>query len=296
MCQLSRDEPRGDGAADDRHETGGGVGAEHDFEGVEGAGQWCRKRGADCSCGATGHQKPHVVTAGGQPLADMRSEHRADLGIARLQPDRSAEPVRQESLDRDQQAAAKGDPATIERIGLDRVGELLSLHAPGEVQSDHRQYQAAEHRDEQRTLPGDNAGGAEMCVDRNVEQQRVRYLAEARDRGDEHAAEQSDDDGDQHETSLATAHEIAQEQRQQADAGSHDGLRRMRSRLHSMRDPSAARCARRGSRYCSTKSRACWSFAPRRGSDCSRTRDRGRIRHASIDWVRARGSRGLVLA
>ncbi|MGY3425449.1 hypothetical protein ACVWZW_005953 [Bradyrhizobium sp. F1.13.4] len=71
-----------------------------------------------------------------------------------------------------------------------------------------------------------------MCVDRNVEQQCVRDLAEARDRGHEHAAEQSDDDGDQHEASLAIAHEIAQEQRQQADAGRTGQLRRMRCRHH----------------------------------------------------------------
>ncbi|PIT00809.1 hypothetical protein TSA1_08535 [Bradyrhizobium nitroreducens] len=50
-------------------------------------------------------------------------------------------------------------------------------------------------------------------VERNVQRQRVRDLAQARDRSSERAAEQSDDDGDQHEAGLAIAREIAQEQR-----------------------------------------------------------------------------------
>lgn len=66
-----------------------------------------------------------------------------------------------------------------------------------------------------------------MCIERNVEQQGVRNLAEARDRSHQHATEQSDDDRDQHKADLAIAHEVAQEQRQQADAGSRGRLRRM---------------------------------------------------------------------
>ncbi|MHC2309207.1 hypothetical protein ACVIJ1_005677 [Bradyrhizobium elkanii] len=271
MRQLPCHQPGRDGAGDDGHESGRGVGSQHDLEGIEGAGQRSRKRCADRPRRAAGHQQPHVVAAGGEALADMGAKHRADLRVSRFQSDRPTEPVGQQRLDRDQQAAAEGHPAAIERVGFDGVSELLSLHASREVQPDQRQDQAANCRDQQGALPGNHAGGAEMCVEGNVEQQRVRGLAEARDRRNEDAAQQPDDNADQHEASLAIAHEIAQELRQQTGAGSSGRLRGICRQRHPMPDPVAARCARQGSRSCST-GRPTRSGIALRSGGCRRTR------------------------
>ena len=232
MGQMPRDQPGSDGTGNDRHQSGGGICAEHDFEGEEGAGERRGKRGADRSGRAAGHQQPHVAAARRQPLADMGTERRADLRIAGFQPDRSAKAVREQGLHRDQQAAAKGDAPAIKRIGLDRIGELLALNSAGK-----------KHPIAARTTPpriGTSSVrcqemtpvGAQMRVERNVEQQSVRDLAQFGNSRDQQSAQQADHDGDRDDAGFAAADEVAQACRQQIVAGGGRLLRRLRRRNH----------------------------------------------------------------
>src|ERR1700753_1074371 len=141
----------------------------------------------------------------------MRTERRADLGVTGFEADRSAEAVGEQRLHRDQDAAAKGDAAAIERVGFDSGGQLLCLQPTGGDQSDDREQQSAKRRDQQRPLPRNNAGSAETSIEGNIEQQRMRDFAEMRDRRNQQAAEQADHNRYSDQTGFEVADKIAQD-------------------------------------------------------------------------------------
>ena len=113
-----------------RGDGGGAIGAEHHFEGVEGAGERGAECGADRRARAGGHQRAQVAPPELDPLPEQRCQAAAGLGIGRLEPHRGAEAVGEQGGADHHGGVARGDAAAVQRIGLDNVDRLAPAQAP----------------------------------------------------------------------------------------------------------------------------------------------------------------------
>ena len=166
---------RDDGGDRDRGEGAEGVGADHQFEGVECAGQRGVEGAGDGAGGAAANQQAQVVAPDAEHAAEARRHRRADLGIAGLQPDRGADAVRQDRLHHDDQAVVQRHAPAVQRVGLDRV-DGASWVITHDYQAEQPDQQAAQcrHRDGADRIEFDH--GAEALAGADPEQQLMDQL------------------------------------------------------------------------------------------------------------------------
>ena len=118
----SVDHRDGDNRGDrDRGEGTEGVGADHQLERVESAGQRRIEGAGDGGGRAAADQQAQIVAPDAEHAAEARRQGRADLGVTGLQPHRGADAVRQDRLQHDDQAVVERHAPAIQCVGLDRV-------------------------------------------------------------------------------------------------------------------------------------------------------------------------------
>ncbi len=117
------------GDADGR-QHGGGIAADHELEGVEGARQRRIEGGGDGGGGAHAHEGAEIAAADPEALPDPGREAGAKLGKSRLHPDRRAEAGRNHGEEGQRAAVGEGHLAAEEGVGLDGVHRLALAGTP----------------------------------------------------------------------------------------------------------------------------------------------------------------------
>ena len=121
-CTVKRARQRGD-----HHEGQGrdGIDADNQLDPVECSTKRRVEGAADRRGGAAADQHPQIVPAQLEAAADARGDPCAELGVARLQPDGGADPVRPGGLAGDDHAVAQRHSAAVKRVGFDRVDQII---------------------------------------------------------------------------------------------------------------------------------------------------------------------------
>jgi hypothetical protein len=144
---------------DDRREGRQRIRADHQLEGVERAGERCLERGRDRSGGAAADQQAQIVAPQAEGAPEAGRERGADLGVARLQPDRRADAVGQDGLGRHEQAVAERHASAIQGVGFDRVdGAAVPPLCDAEAGQPDCQPSHRQHADRPQRVQADGAG------------------------------------------------------------------------------------------------------------------------------------------
>ncbi len=209
--------------ADDRGDHDGGqgaerVGADHQLEGVERAGQRGVERPRDRAGRAAPDQHAKIVPPHPEAAAEARGDGRADLRVARLQPDRGAEAVRHHRLQHHDQAVVERHPPAIERVRLDRVHRAARPESRDQ-QAQRAKQQAAERGDGHAADRVQRGGAAEPLARRQIEQRAMDRIGGDRHHRDHDPGGDAHGGGHRDEPDLVGADQCAQ------------GLRRVQHRL-----------------------------------------------------------------
>ncbi len=143
------DEIAGDGGDADRGQAGRGISADHEFKGIERAGERCAERARDRGRGAASDHDALVGAAQMKSAAQRGAEPAGQLGVSCFKPDRGADAAGPHRLQRHDHAAAERHPPAMQRIGLDRI-DFPRRPPPLQQQERQPQQQPAETRDQQR--------------------------------------------------------------------------------------------------------------------------------------------------
>jgi hypothetical protein len=119
--ELLRDQQSDQCRYRDRRQACDRVAADHQFERIEGARERRPEGAGDSSGRSAPDQHPKVPAAQAEFLPDERGDAARELGVARLQADRCADPARPHRLRCDDQAAAQRHAPAMKRVGFDRV-------------------------------------------------------------------------------------------------------------------------------------------------------------------------------
>ena len=132
----------------DRRQAGRRIAADHQFEGIEGAGQRRPEGAGDRGRGAAADHDALIGAAQMKAAAERSGKTAGKLGISGLKPDRGADAAGPDRLQRHDHAAAKRHPAAMQGIGLDRVD--FARRPPSRQQQEREpQQQPAEARNQQ---------------------------------------------------------------------------------------------------------------------------------------------------
>ena len=156
-----------------------------------------------------------------RPAAEIRGERGADLGVARLEPDRGARAGRGQRLHPDPGTVAERHAATVEGVGLDRVDRGMAATALEQPQ-EPADHEAAERRDQEDAPGGDLGAGAEPGRGRQREEEDVEELRRQAQGRDDEPGRDADDRREYHERQFLAADtgpqpgEVRLERRRQA--------------------------------------------------------------------------------
>ena len=204
----------GDGAGDeggdgDGPERADGVGADHQLEGVEGAGQGRVEGAGDRRRRAASHQQAHVAASDPERVPGAGGEGGADLGIRRLQPDRGADAVGDDGLQHDDETAGERHPPAEQRVRLHRIDRAAGIDAR-DAEGDEAKHEPAQYGDGDGEDGVEPVHGAQALVVADVEQDLVQQLRHGRDQPDGDTRRDPDQGGHHQQPDLIGADHGAQ--------------------------------------------------------------------------------------
>ena len=186
-----------------------GVAALDQLEAVEGAGQRRVEGGGDRRRRARRHHHALVLAAQMEITPDHGEDAGAELAVAGLHADRGAAGVGHHGVAGEPHAVAQRHLAAVERVGLDRVDDVVGPDlAEGEGQEPEEQPARRRHHGEAQKV--ETGLGAEIGMARKGEIQPVQEIDEVA-QADRHQADHDPHDhaaGDQ--AGLVVAHGAAQ--------------------------------------------------------------------------------------
>ena len=163
------DEIAGDRGDADRRQAGRGVAADHEFEGIERAGERRAERARDRRRRAAADHDALVGAAQVKGAAERGGEAAGKLGVSRFKANGGTDAARPDGLQRDDDAAAKRHPPAMQRIGLDRID--LARRPPAQQHEEGEpQQQAAEARNQHGAQRLDAGLARQPLPDADVEQ------------------------------------------------------------------------------------------------------------------------------
>ena len=175
----------------DRRQAGRRIAADHQLEGIEGAGQRRAECAGDRRRGAAAHHDALVGAAQMKAAAERCREPAGQLGIARFQSDRGADAAGPDRLQRYDDAAAKRHPPAMQGIGLDRVD--FARRPPAQQQQErYAEQEAAEARHQKRPPRLDAELGGQPVAPIEVEQRHMQRFDRRAHRGDREPADGAD--------------------------------------------------------------------------------------------------------
>ena len=208
----------------DRRQAGRCIAADHEFEGIEGAGERGAERTGDRRRRAAADHDALVGAAQMKGAAERSGQAAGKLGIAGFKPDGRTDAARPDGLQRHDDAAAKRHPPAMQGIGLDRID--LARRPPAQQQHEGEpQQQAAEAWNQQGAQRVDAGLARQPLPDADVEQERMQGCHRDAHRQHHQAGDDPDQRRQHHQAGFMGANERPQPARRLEVAGGGDHFR-----------------------------------------------------------------------